>query len=100
MGGGRKNATLPWSQLQTPETLLWKTMARARHEMLIAVLLGYFVPEGEKIYLVSKLSICGKPNLLFLGSGEAVLMTGRTRWAEEARQRVPVEQTQPQYRPQ
>lgn len=63
-------------------------MARARHEMLIAVLLGYFVPERGKICLVSKLSVCGQPDLLFLGSGEAVLMTGRTRWAEGARQRA------------
>lgn len=77
MGGGKNDAALPWSQLQTPEMLLWKTMARARHEMLIAVLLGYFVPERGKICLVSKLSVCGYPDLLFLGSGEAILMTGR-----------------------
>lgn len=59
MGGEKNDAALLWSQLQAPKTLLWKTMTRARHEMLIVVLLGYFVPEGEKICLVSKLLIFG-----------------------------------------
>lgn len=42
--------------------------------------------EGFVWLLVSELSACGQPDLLFLGPGEAVLMTQKTEWGQRERE--------------